>query len=164
MEKKNCVSSEPNSQEQHLSCILSRPFDRDLKLRGWVTTVNKPLPTNWSDREKTYSELSVSLGQVPILEMGVRRGVSSGSDEQVGSTSRSTVAQTNTDQDEMEEVVDEEEDVEGEGASEGEGEGDVEGDEEEGEEEEEWVEEEEVEEESDSVRDLLSTHSVWVRM
>jgi len=42
---------------------------------------------------------------------------------------------------------------------------DVEGDEEEeGEEEEEWVEEEEVEEESDEVRDLLSTHSDWLRM
>jgi hypothetical protein len=70
------------------------------------------LPTNWSDREKAYSELSVSLGQVVILQMGVRQGVSSGSDEQVGSTSRSTTAQTNTDTDEMEEVVDEEENVE----------------------------------------------------
>ena len=39
-------------------------------------------------------------------------------DEQVGSTSRSTVFQTNTDKDEMEEVVDEEEDVEGEGEEE----------------------------------------------
>ncbi len=37
--------------------------------------------------------------------------MSSGSDEQVGSTSRNTVAQTNTDKDEMEEVVDEEEHV-----------------------------------------------------
>jgi hypothetical protein len=44
--------------------------------------------------------------------MGVRQGVSSDSDEQVGSTSRSTTAQTNTDKDEMEEVVDEEENVE----------------------------------------------------
>jgi hypothetical protein len=79
---------------------------------------------------------------------------------------------TNTDKDEMEEVVDEEEPVEGEGEGEGEeegegegeGEGDVEGDEEEeGEEEEEWIEEE-VEEEPDTVRDLLSTHSVWLRM
>ncbi len=46
--------------------------------------------------------------------MSVRQRVSSDSDEQVGSTSRSTVFQTNTDKDEMEEVVDEEEDVEGE--------------------------------------------------
>jgi hypothetical protein len=36
-------------------------FVRVLKSRGWGT-VNKPLPTNWSDREKVYSELSVSLG------------------------------------------------------------------------------------------------------
>ncbi len=98
-------------------CFVS-VFVRTLKLRGWGT-VNKPLPTNWSDREKVYSELSVSLGQVPIFQMGVRQGenkdiltltksfstlteievffipfpalVSSGSDEQVGSTSRSTV-------------------------------------------------------------------------
>jgi len=47
----------------------------------------------------------------------------------------------------MEEVVDEEEDVEGEGV-----------------EEEEWLEEEEVEEEPDGVRDLLFTHSDWLRM
>ena len=47
--------------------------------------------------------------------MGARQRVSSVSDEQVGSTSRSTVFQTNTDKDEMEEVVDEEEEVEGEG-------------------------------------------------
>ena len=40
--------------------------------------------------------------------MGVRQRVSSGSDEQVGFTSRRTVVQTNTDKDEMEEVVDEE--------------------------------------------------------
>ena len=46
--------------------------------------------------------------------MGARQRVSSGSDEQVGSTSRRTVVQTNTDKDEMEEVVDEEEPVEGE--------------------------------------------------
>ena len=79
-------------------------FDRTLKLRG-----NKPLHTNWPDREKTYSELSTSLGQEAIFQMGVRQRVSSDSDEQVGSTSRSTVFQTNTDKDEMEEVVDEEE-------------------------------------------------------
>ncbi len=47
-------------------------FDRALKLRGWGT-VNKPLPTNWSDREKAYSELSVSLGQEGIFQMGVRQ-------------------------------------------------------------------------------------------
>jgi hypothetical protein len=70
--------------------------------------------------------------------------VSSDSDEQVGSTSRSTVTQTNTDKDEMEEVVDEEENGE------------------DGEEEKkETKETEEVEEESDGVRDLLSTHSTW---
>ena len=85
----------------------------------------------------------------------MRQRVSSGSDEQVGSTSRRTVFQTNTDKDEMEEVVDEEEH----------GEGEWEGDEEEeGEEEEEWVEEEEVDEEPDEVRDLLSTHSVWLKL
>jgi hypothetical protein len=126
-----------------------------------------PFLQRWTDREKAYSELSASLGQEAIFQMGARQRVSSGSDEQVGSTSRSTVFQTNTDKDEMEEVVDEEESVEGEGVEEGEGEGegDVEGDEEEeGEEEEEWVEEEEVEEEPDVVRDLLSTHSVWLRM
>jgi hypothetical protein len=45
-------------------------FDRALKLRGWGT-LNKPLPTNWSDREKTYSELSASLGQEAIFQMDV---------------------------------------------------------------------------------------------
>jgi hypothetical protein len=54
-----------------------------------------------TDREKAYSELSASLGQEAI---------------------RSTVFQTNTDKDEMEEVVDEEDPVEGEGVEEGEGE------------------------------------------
>jgi hypothetical protein len=39
-------------------------FDRTLKLRGWGT-VNKTLPTNWSDREKTYSELSGSGSYLP---------------------------------------------------------------------------------------------------
>ena len=71
-------------------------FVRVLKLRGWGT-VNKPLPTNWPDREKSYSELSVSLGQESIFQMCERQRVSSDSDEQVGSTSRSTVFQTNTD-------------------------------------------------------------------
>jgi hypothetical protein len=42
----------------------------------------------------------------------MRRGVSSGSDEQVGFSSQSTVTQTNTDKDEMEDVVDGEENVE----------------------------------------------------
>ncbi len=98
-------------------------------------------------REKAYSELSASLGQVAILAMGVRRGVSSDSDERVGSTSRSTVPQTNTDKDEMDEVVDEEENVE-----------DVEEDEDE-----EVKEVEETEEEVDEVREFLSTHSVWLR-
>ena len=68
--------------------------------------------------------------------------MSSDSDEQVGSTSRSTVFQTNTDKDEMEEVVDEEEDVEVK----------------------EELETDETEEEPDVVRDLLSTHSDWLRM
>ncbi len=63
------------------------------------------MTTNWSSRETVYSELSVSLGQVTIFQTGVRQGVSSGSDEQVGSTSQSTVPQSNTDKDEMEEVV-----------------------------------------------------------
>ena len=66
-------------------------FVRALKSRGWGTG-NKPLPTNWPGREKAYSELSVSLGQVVILQMGVRQGVSSGSDEQVGSSSQSSDA------------------------------------------------------------------------
>ena len=68
--------------------------------------------------------------------------MSSGTDEQVGSTLRSTVVPTNTDKDEMEEVVDEEEDVEVE----------------------EELETDETEEEPGEVRDLLSTHSVWLRM
>jgi hypothetical protein len=61
--------------------------------------------------------------------------VSSGSDEQVGSSSQSTVTQTNVDEDEMEDVVDGEETVE-----------------------------DEEEEESDVVRELLSKHSVWLGM
>ncbi len=47
-------------------------FDSALTLRGWAT-VNKPLPTKWPDREKTYSELSVSLGQEDIFQMGARQ-------------------------------------------------------------------------------------------
>jgi hypothetical protein len=42
----------------------------------------------------------------------MRRGVSSGSNEQVGSSSQRTVTQTNVDKDEMEDVVDGEENVE----------------------------------------------------
>ncbi len=34
---------------------FSSTFDRALKLRGWGT-VNKSLPTNWTDREKVYSK------------------------------------------------------------------------------------------------------------
>jgi hypothetical protein len=49
-------------------------FDNALKLRGWAT-VNKPLPTNWPDREKAYSELSASLGQEAIFQMGARQRV-----------------------------------------------------------------------------------------
>ena len=130
-------------------------FVRALKSRGWGTG-NKPLPTNWPGSQKSYSELSTSLGQVTILQMGVRQGVSSDSDEEVGSSSQSTVTQTNTDKDEMEEVVDEKKTMEDVGEGEGEGEGE--------EEEEEEKETEETEEEPDSVRELLSTHSAWLRM
>jgi hypothetical protein len=67
-----------------------------------VAFLRTRLPTlGMTDREKAYSELSASLGQEAI---------------------RSTVFQTNTDKDEMEEVVDEEDPVEGEGVEEGEGE------------------------------------------
>ena len=82
-----------------------------LKSRGWDTT-NKPLPKNWPDREKAYTELQATLGQEGIRLIRMRRGVSSGSDEQVGSSSQSTVTQTNRDKDEMEDVVDGEENVE----------------------------------------------------
>jgi hypothetical protein len=85
-------------------------FVRTLKSRGWGT-VNKSVPTKLTGRKKVYSELSSSLGQVSILQMGVRHGVSSRSDEQVGSTSQNKVTQTNKDKDEMEEVVDEVENV-----------------------------------------------------
>jgi hypothetical protein len=60
---------------------------------------------------------------------------------------------SHTDKDEIQKVVDEEENVE-----------DVEEEEEEGEEEEEEVKETEEEEDPDTVRNLLSTHSVWLRM
>ena len=58
------------------------------------------------------TELQTTLGKEGIRLIRMRQGVSSGSDEQVGSSSQSTVTQTNTDKDEMEEVVDEEETVE----------------------------------------------------
>ena len=159
-------------------------FDRVLKLCGWGT-VNTLLPTNWSDREKAYTELQATLGQEGIRLIRMRRGVSSGSEEQVGSSSQSTETQTNTDKDEMEDVVDGEENVEHEeevvrNDDDKEEEEDVldENEEKEGEEDEdedgEKVEEEVLEEgeeegeeeegESDVVRELLSKHSVWLGM
>ena len=156
-----------------------------LKSRGW-DTANKPLPKNWPDREKAYTELQATLGQEGIRLIRMRRGVSSGSDEQVGSSSQSTVTQTNTDKDGMEDVVDGEENVEHEEEvvrnddDKEEDEEDVldENEDKEGEEDEdedgEKVEEEvleegeeegeEEEEESDVVRELLSTHSAWLGM
>ncbi len=111
----------------------------------------------------------------------MRQGVSSGSDEQVGSSSQSTVTQTNEDKDDMEDVVGGEENVEDEEQGvrddddkeedvldeneEKEGEEDEEEDGEKVEEEvlEEGEEEgEEEEEESDVVRELLSKHSAWL--
>ena len=124
--------------------------------------------------------------QEGIRLIRMRRGVSSGSDEQEASSSQSTVTQTNADKDEMEDVVDGEENVEHEEEvvrnddDKEEEEEDVldENEEKEGEEDEdedgEKVEEEvleegeeegeEEEEESDVVRELLSTHSVWLGM
>ncbi len=94
----------------------------------------------------------VTLGKEVIRLIRMRQGVSSVSDEQVGSSSQSTVTQTNADKDEMEDVLDGEENVDHE--------------DEDGEKvEEEVLEEgEEEEEESDVVRELLSTHSVWLGM
>ena len=113
----------------------------------------------------------------------MRQGVSSGSDEQVGSSSQSTVTQTNADKDEVEDVVDGEENVDHEEGvrdddDKEEEEEDVldEKEEKEGQEDEdedgEKVEEEvleageqegeEEEEESDVVRELLSKHSTWL--
>ncbi len=86
-------------------------FVPPLKSRGW-DTVNKPLPKNWPDRENTYTELQATLDQEGIRLIRMRQGVSSGSDEQVGSSSQSTVTQTNVDEDEMEDVVDGEENME----------------------------------------------------
>ena len=154
-------------------------FVSDLKSHGWDTT-NKPLPKNWPGRENTYGELEATLGKEDIRVIRMRQGVSSGSDEQVGSSSQSTVTQTNRDKDEMEDVVDGEENVEHEEEvvrnddDKEEEEEDVldETEEKEGEEDEdedgEKVEDEvleegeEEEEESDVVRELLSTHSAWL--
>ncbi len=58
---------------------------------------NKPLPKNWSDRENTYTEIEATLDKEGILLIRMRQGVSSDSDEQVGSSSQSTVTQTNVD-------------------------------------------------------------------
>jgi hypothetical protein len=139
-----------------------------LKSRGWDTG-NKPLPKNWADREKGYTELQGTLGQEGIRLIRMRRGVSSGSDEQVRSSSQSTVTQTNADKDEMEDVVDGEENVEHEEEV-VRNDDDKEEEDEDGEKvEEEVLEEgeeegEEEEEESDVVRELLSTHSAWLGM
>ena len=154
-----------------------------LKSRGW-DTANKPLPRNWSDREIAYTELQATLGKEGIRLIRMRQGVSSGSDEQVGSSSQSSVTQTNEDKDEMEDVVGGEENVEDEeevvrdddDQEEEEEDGLDEKEEKEGEEDEdedgEKVEDEvlgegeqegeEEEEESDVVRELLSKHSTWL--
>jgi hypothetical protein len=159
-------------------------FVPSLKSRGW-DTANKPLPKKLT-RQGESIVLQVTLGQEGIRLIRMRRGVSSGSDEQVGSSSQSTVTQTNVDKDEMEDVVDGEENVDHEEEvvrnddDKEEEEEDVldENEENEGEEDEdedgEKVEEqvleereeegEEEEEESDVVRELLSTHSVWLGM
>jgi hypothetical protein len=158
-------------------------FVPTLKSRGWDTS-NKPLPKNWSDRENSYTELQVTLGKEGIRLIRMRQGVSSDSDEQRGSSSQSTVTQTNVDKDDMEDVVggeenveDEEQDVRDDDDKEEEDD-DVldENQEKEGEEDEdedgEKVEDEvleegeqegeEEEEESDVVRELLSKHSTWL--
>ena len=82
-----------------------------LTSRGW-NTANKPLPRNWSDREIAYTELQATLGKEGIRQIRMRQAVSSGSDEQVGSSSQSSVTHTNEDKDEMEDVVGGEENVE----------------------------------------------------
>jgi hypothetical protein len=154
-----------------------------LTSRGW-NTANKPLPRNWPGREIAYTELQATLGREGIRLIRMRQGVSSGSDEQVGSSSQSSVTQTNKDKDEMEDVVGGEENVEDEEEvvrdddDQEEEEEDVldEKEEKEGEEDEdedgEKVEDEvleegeqegeEEEEESDVVRELLSKHSAWL--
>ena len=140
----------------------------------------------WPGREIAYTELQATLGREGIRLIRMTQGVSSGSDEQVGSSSQSSVTQTNEDKDEMEDVVGGEENVEDEEEvvrdddDQEEVEEDVldETEEKEGEEDEdedgEKVEDEvleegdqegeEEEEESDVVRELLSKHSVWLGM
>ena len=58
------------------------------------------------------TELQTTLGKEGIRLIRMRQGVSSGSDEQVGSSVQSTVTRTNEDKDDMEDVVDGEENVE----------------------------------------------------
>ena len=146
-----------------------------LTSRGW-NTANKPLPRNWSDREIAYTELQATLGKEGIRQIRMRQGVSSGSDEQVGFSSQSSVTQTNEDKDEMEDVVGGEENVEDEEevVRDDDDQEEVEQDdddqeevEQDGEKEDEVLEEgeeegEEEEEESDVVRELLSKHSAWL--
>jgi hypothetical protein len=146
-----------------------------LTSRGW-NTANKPLPRNWPDREIAYTELQATLGREGIRLIRMRQGVSSGSDEQVGSSSQSSVTQTNKDKDEMEDVVGGEENVEDEEevVRDDDDQEEVEQDdddqeevEQDGEKEDEVLEEgeqegEEEEEESDVVRELLSKHSAWL--
>jgi hypothetical protein len=79
-------------------------FVPGLTSHGW-NTVNKPLPRNWSGREITYTEFQATLGKEGIRQIRMRQGVSSDSDEQVGSSSQSSVTQTNEDKDEMEDLV-----------------------------------------------------------
>jgi len=146
-----------------------------LTSRGW-NTANKPLPRNWPGREIAYTELQATLGREGIRLIRMRQGVSSGSDEQVGSSSQSSVTQTNKDKDEMEDVVGGEENVEDEEevVRDDDDQEEVEQDdddqeevEQDGEKEDEVLEEgeqegEEEEEESDVVRELLSKHSSWL--
>ena len=146
-----------------------------LTSRGW-NTANKPLPRNWPGREIAYTELQATLGREGIRLIRMRQGVSSGSDEQVGSSSQSSVTQTNEDKDEMEDVVGGEENVEDEEevVRDDDDQEEVEQDdddqeevEQDGEKEDEVLEEgeqegEEEEEESDVVRELLSKHSAWL--
>ena len=147
-----------------------------LTSRGW-NTANKPLPRNWPGREIAYTELQATLGREGIRLIRMRQGVSSGSDEQVGSSSQSSVTQTNKDKDEMEDVVGGEENVEDEEEvvrDDDDDQEEVEQDdddqeevEQDGEKEDEVLEEgeqegEEEEEESDVVRELLSKDSAWL--
>ena len=136
-----------------------------LTSRGW-NTATKPLPRNWPGREIAYTELQATLGREGIRLIRMTQGVSSGSDEQVGSSSQSSVTQTNEDKDEMEDVVGGEENVEDEEEVVRDDD-DQEEVEEDGEKEDEVLEEgeeegEEEEEESDVVRELLSKHSAWL--